>query len=629
MRVLDQSTTGPLAVIDRLLGNRTARLGYLAALTVLLTPRSKMFPQPGLDLGWTTGLATARSLGLRHGDQISFTFGPWGWLSVPTFTSRAGLAMALIFAAVAAGSYVAAMWLLLRRVFRPSTSAIVLLLGALPVAQWLATDELLLVTVLCMAYLNLRPETSGGWGIAVMSGLAASMLQVKFSTGLLATLALAVTVVGSLNRPRRAASAVVIYVAVTGAAWIVAERRTGGFLTWLDHSLEHASDYAGAMSLYPDRTTDLVLFGLVGIGTIALAVARQRTSDDPALTRIAAVVLAALSVFAGLRMGFVRHEVARVITAFHVVVLTWIASTTVSGPPRRLARMLAPIAISAVYLASPDIGVIRNIGDLANWPQRLALWIEPADIVASGGSAARSAEEARRTGRDSFALSDTMLAAIGDRGVQVDPWETTLPWTYGLRWAPIPAFQTYVAVGDELDVMNERAARSRTTEEPVLINTESTFAVDDRPAIWASPRYQLALTCDFAPERIEGPWELWGRRSTTACGEPVTIGTGTVAAGEQLTLPMEGDGLTTIRFTPTTSAVDRLFALAFKPRQPVLLTVGDRQLQNPHGLSGAPLLVSCPDRIESGRFDLLCPSPRTITFSHSGRYTLERIPFRP
>jgi hypothetical protein len=629
MQAFARPITDALRLVDKSLTSRGARAAFLVAVTVLLAPRPRTFPHPGIDPGWKAALVNARSLGLHHGEQIMFTYGPWGWISIDTFTSRAELVMSVAFGIAAAGSYATAMWLLLRRTLSPAISAIVLLFGALPVAQWLATDELMLVAVFCLAFLNLQPEGPGSWGIALMSGLAASMLQVKFSTGLFATLALPVTIVGLLNRVRRVMTATAVYITVTGVAWVIAERRAAGFFTWLDYSLDYVSHYAGGMSVYPDRPTDLLLFGLVGTATVAFAVRRPRSSDDSMLVHVAVLALAGLSVVTGLRMGFVRHEVGRVITAFHVVVPAWITVTAATGKPRRLARMLAPITLSVVYLASPDIGVVRTVGDLANWPQKLALWIEPTNIVLSRGSAAESAEKARTTGRDAFALSDRMLETIGDRGVHVDPWNTTLPWTFGLRWSPIPVFQTYAVLGHELDLLNQRAALSRTVDEPILINTDSRFAAENRPAIWTSPRYQLTLTCEFAPERIEGPWELWSRRPTTACGAPEVIGGGTVDEGDEIVLPADDGGLTMIRFTPSYSASDRLFALALKPRRPVTLTIADRPFRNPDGLSGAPLLVSCPDRVESKRFELLCPGPRSIGFSHSGSYTLERISFMP
>jgi hypothetical protein len=49
------------------------------------------FPEPGLDAGWLAGLAMAEERGLIFGQDILFTYGPWGWLDHTVMVTRSQL----------------------------------------------------------------------------------------------------------------------------------------------------------------------------------------------------------------------------------------------------------------------------------------------------------------------------------------------------------------------------------------------------------------------------------------------------------------------------------------------------------------------------------------------------------
>ena len=59
-------------------------------------------PAPGLDPGWMTALNLARTGGLRFGSDVTFTYGPWGWLDVPVTAEGAAIGVAVGFSMLSA-----------------------------------------------------------------------------------------------------------------------------------------------------------------------------------------------------------------------------------------------------------------------------------------------------------------------------------------------------------------------------------------------------------------------------------------------------------------------------------------------------------------------------------------------
>ncbi|HXV77949.1 MAG TPA: hypothetical protein VD788_16690, partial [Candidatus Polarisedimenticolaceae bacterium] len=60
----------------------------LAVVCGMTLPELAEPPATGLDPSWRVGLHLARERGLTVGDDLFFTYGPWGYLTVPLTMTR-------------------------------------------------------------------------------------------------------------------------------------------------------------------------------------------------------------------------------------------------------------------------------------------------------------------------------------------------------------------------------------------------------------------------------------------------------------------------------------------------------------------------------------------------------------
>jgi len=226
--------------------------------------------------------------------------------------------------------------------------------------------------------------------------------------------------------------------------------------------------------------------------------------------------------------------------------------------------------------------------------------------------------------RAQYALSPAILDAIGDRPVSVDPWEATLPWAYGMNWRPVPMFQNYSAYTEYLDALNAEALIDAPDDQVVLRSTGP--GLDGRNPLWETPRYMLALVCDYRATLADKTWQVLSH-ATDRCGAPTRVDTRTVEAGQAVTVPRAAAGdLLVARFVPDAlRGVDALAAIVFKPLKPLTITADGDQFRVPRGLSDGPLLMKLPVAAMWPEHFGGDTDYRRLVFSEPGRVMFEAV----
>jgi hypothetical protein len=378
-----------------------------------------------------------------------------------------------------------------------------------------------------------------------------------------------------------------------------------------------ATGYSEGLPKYSGHAYDVPLYLVVAAMLGVVCWRRLRSLQLGARATIATVVLGLVWLFFGLKLGFVRVEDPRIASAYAVLtpLALWAAPavTSLAWRAAGLAALVLLVVVPLHTLAVSPIGVL----------ERAAGWVHNLALIASSSTFADEAAHAASTARASYGLTPGQLGELRT-GTQVDPWETTAVWAYGLPWAPVPAFQTYVAYTASLDDLNADALRLRAAAQPVLIDVSRPQFLQDANELWTSPGYQFVLTCQYAPSSTSRRWEVW-RRTTTLCapsGEPVEHA---VTAGESVPLRPQPGELLTVQFAPSPGLLSRAESALLKPPAPLLVTLGPHTYRLPRPLAVNPLIVSCPPvAASSARYAAVCPGPGSISFSDPGVVTVSR-----
>lgn len=617
---------------------RFLRWFVLGVSVALVAARPFTFPGVGLDPSWKTGLLLARVNDIKWGTSLDYTYGPWGWLSVDTVIDRSLMALSIVFMIGVSALVVAVSWKLLRASFSERASLAIVLLVVVPVFSQVGIPDVFLAGIFGALLILVQRAQSGcseTWKtILPVTFVVALALQVKFSGGLFAVMGLVVVCALWWRTLKTVALVLGSFVAWFLLLWLISERSFSGLPDWVRRSIAIGGSYAEVQSVSIGQPLFLVLFAVFAIAIVVLLVRRLRVVPSTRTINVVSSALVAVMLYAGLKTGFIREGNARVFEAVSLLIPVWIwVAEPIRLSLRRFALLLLPVVLGIGILVGerPESGSLTG---LYNWPQQASVWVEDANLFTSNVLFNRKADAARDAAQSFYGLSSDMVDSLRQSPAQIDPFDTSLIWAYGLPWRPMPIFQTYMNFTPSLDQATTDALEARSSNDTILIDTSWVGNLDYRLSLWTSPKYQLALTCSWELIHRDGRWEQWAKSvKGDRCGTPVTISSESVSAQQVLPIPQAEDGsfvvATYARNSSIGDVVSSAFALLYKPLNIFTVRLGETVYRQPRTFSHSPLIVSCPPAsVETKRYEAVCPSPETIEFSESGTVTFERIPIR-
>ncbi|MET8464025.1 hypothetical protein [Micromonospora zamorensis] len=618
-KITSETATPIKARVETRCKELAARLPGIAAflwlgLTVLIAGvPSTLIPSPGFDPSWQAGIGFAVSDDLRFGKDIVFNYGPWGFLDWPQHVSRPQAALGFVFGMTA----VLALYWVIYLCVRPRWSAGIA--GAIAFAVTVASAPAgpggrLVYAGLLVALLTLHDRFTrriDTWRdtvpAVVLTAVGTLLLQVKFSEGvvLLALAGLvAVSVASVRNLIRGVGLSLATFVVTFLALWLGAGQRITDIVPWVRGSQEISSGYQEALAIEQGEfafgyLTAGVLALLVGFLALRMAV-RHRTVATAGIVVVSAVMLAF-----GFKHGFTRHDPAHEVSFFLAAGFLLVGFATWVGRP---AVVLA--AAGAAFLMAPS--------SLANYDPFLARnqWRTGTELLINNDFRLTSVEAGRARARDTYQLPESIVSELRGRPVHVDPMELTLPWTYSLDWRPVPVFQTFSAYTPYLDELNAEALIEAPDDQVVL--HEATVGIDSRNIRWDTPRYLLALACNYRVGTQADRWTVL-HHGQNRCSAPETTVPQPVTAGTPVPVPQVGTGeMLVARYRPEPSSMlASLVHLGLKDWSPIEVGADGQTFRLPEALSDGPLLVSLPAELAwHAPFDAF--HYRQLTFNRAG-----------
>jgi hypothetical protein len=596
-----------------------------AAIVALSWPYSLAAPI-GIDESWRAALHIIGPSGLHFGEDIAFTYGPLGSLSVPS----PFFGMSSVLAIVATGAvYLAAaatLLVLAGRLLPIWAAAAVVLVTARAVFPSLPPFEMLqaLIFVWCVEALladrlRVRPDTL----IVGAALVAAIALMGKTNVGLFASAMLLVTSI-TLSRPWWRGALIFAAAAIVAALaiWIVAGQPLGALPAFITGSIEIARGYSEAMVV--DTHVSLRWVYVAYIIAIAILgwIGWQVTRDRPRAARIALLALGAILAFAEWKTAFTRNYTFYAM-ATAIVALFPLASRLGTLPT---CREIAALAFAPLFVALLATASIEPV-DLVN----VRASLRGSALTAAAVLPWRQAEAVERTRaqlREELAIPDDLLAQLRGQSVHIDPWQTIVAFAYPeIRWSPLPVFQAYTAYTTELDELN--ADRLRSDQAPAVILRERVDGVDGEPLavdhrfVWfESPAATLETSCRYVAVAASDRWEVLDRTQFT-CGDPEPLGTVIAKAGEVVAVPKETrpDRFVIVRISGFPDGiVDKLRAAVFRADE-WYIDVGDRgHFRLVPGTANDGLLLAVPvDTAAGPRFAFGAPiSSLEVSAGRSG-----------
>lgn len=517
----------PRALATRLAGIARS-LPFLGVAVALFTwPSFPLTPSPGLDASWGAGLYMAAREGLVFGRDLVFTYGPLGFLSLPSFWYEGPGVAAFVFSGLL---HVTACTLVLWaacKVFDRFFAVIVAVIACSFLGPPLVVIALIASATVARGRTDERLERFFPALIASL-GAFAFLVKVNFGIEILAIGAIAV-LASNWGRWLRLAEFAAAFVASLIVFWMIAGQPLGALPDYISLSKEVVAGYSQTMELsYPGPASYVFL----AIGVIAglAAVAWVLNGELDRRRRALLTGLIALFGFFCFKEGFVRQDSGHIALFTSSIVSAWFVLGWKPRPGWQGVACLIGVLSIATYFQP---GTVDPLSRIDSARRQISTVIEP--------SSRRAALEA---GRESVlaaaAIDPAMVARLKGASIHIDPYETSVAWALGLDWKPLPVFQDYLAFTSTLDRQNADALRSTAGPELILRRLDPA-AIDGRLAAFNPPEANLETLCNYEPTMVRGEWILL-RKNADRCGRPRSMGTVSREPGKEVPVPQAPPG---------------------------------------------------------------------------------------
>ncbi len=521
----------PAALRQRVKRLDLALLGTAFALTLITWPISEFEPQLGLDPSWRTALQMATHDGLDFGRDITFTYGPLGFLREPQLAFPWLARMSFAYATLMQ----AALCLTLLWALRRNLGSLLL---AAPVAFFVAeaaVEEPVPVLVFAIAVALVQgylPPRLVSWVLAAIGVLVGIQLLGKLNVGII-VLALSAIALFATERPRGRPAAWFtggLLVTVVMAWWLTGQP-AAAIGDYLRSSIEIISGYTQAMTFeQPDGTWQF--YGAAILAAVGLTIVARGDSCRTRRPRLALTALWAVLAFTAFKSGFVRHDGGHA-SIYFASMLGGLAVLPLAHLQRATTGLV--LLIAALALLGARDGDPRDY--VAPTTQARAFF-EQAAVLVDPSTTNEHIVEARDRLIAGTNLDAESRAQLDGHSVHIEPYETNIAYAYRLRWRPLPVFQSYSAYTKHLDDRNAAAFASAHGPERVLRHAVS--AVDGRNTAWESPAAARAMLCHFRAVSTNAVWQVLAR-APDRCGAPRPIGESRSRFGASVPIPPAPD----------------------------------------------------------------------------------------
>lgn len=546
-------------------------------------------PSAGPDQSWMAGLYLALQQGKDFGSEIVFTYGPLGFLSWPgLWVSSLGILAFLFLAAIFIGfsvSLVAA----LERSTNLATAAVVAFLFFVTLPDLEQVPLLLAIGFCFFALRNDPPE----WGIALLAvaggSISAIECLIKLSGGPAIFVVCLLGMVGARAGRKHWAQFLACSIGGLVVLWLIAGQPVGSLFDYVTNGAQIVSGYNEAMAIGGAETWEAAALVCGAIGLVVFAALADFKDQRARWFAVAAVAVAAFSTY---KYGIVRFEAGHIALALSALLGIWLQLPwkKVHATPFLVATAALGIVFTHTYPTPLRLDVISNLNVLR----------EGTELVVRPGERKLKTDEGRAAMQATYNIDPSILAAMQEKSVSIEPWETGIAWAYELDWSPVPVFQNYVAYTSKLDELNAEALRDPKGPERILRQNPGNSlpwgarTIEGRLPAWDPPEQAIATVCNFTSAHVVPSWQVL-KRVPNRCGTPKPISGVKGAPGEEISVPQAGpDEIIVLKVRGAEiEGFERLKSLLWKPPvRSAVLNGGQVTYRLVPGTTGDGMIVS-------------------------------------
>ncbi len=462
-------------------------------------------PDGTLDISWEIGLHKAHILGIVHGRDVLFTYGPLGFLTIPYFISKntwlysAGYTLLVYILTL----FSFALYIRKTKANLINTALLALIFIVVFRAPFSGSDYGLATSLVIFSYLyTLGPERI--LFLCFIAFLYSILPFIKFSYAIMcAGTAIVFLFILLLNRRHKEAfifvSSSLAALAILSFLLIGSPKTTAEYIFG---SLQIASGYSDAMAKDGDYS-QLIFSAIAWLFYINLFAYRTFKKDYRSLIFLS---LSIGPLFVSFKHGFVRHDDSHVLSFYSILILVFVLHYLESYTKTKEIGY-AIIVFSLIILVQQVCLQVCVSFDSTGYNPRIATGIP---IIQKFKNLQLSYKLLRGLGtnqhmfnnmeklRQVYDIDPKIIKLFDNHKVDVFPWDIAFTEAYGFNWQPRPVFQSYSDYTCYLDLLNAKHFSSASAPEYILYDLrtiDGRYNIFDEPATFREllKRYEIIV----------------------------------------------------------------------------------------------------------------------------------------
>jgi hypothetical protein len=252
------------------------------------------------------------------------------------------------------------------------------------------------------------------------------------------------------------------------------------FPSYLLNSYEVSNGYSSAMTVSgPGKQ---VFLGFCIVALFIFLLLNSILNKKPGILYF--TLISAGFVFVSFKHGLVRQDSSHVYILFANALLVF-CSIYITNK-KQLTLLMQSLILTLLFVLGAFILEFSPRQLIPDIPGKLKMLGSAASLATDDAAGkARKLEDVKRQIRTARPLKGTTLQYIGNKSVDIMPYEISLPYAYNLNWTPRPVFQSYGVWTVKLDMLNSRYFESDNAPDILLYGlstTDKRFPLFDEPA---------------------------------------------------------------------------------------------------------------------------------------------------
>lgn len=533
-----------------------------------------IFVGPDLDASGLVAIQWISAHNLQVGTDIIYQFGPLGYLYVQTYVYPSLWIQALSYNFFIHFFYIFSIGLLLIKL-RTNWKDKILVFSLLLLLSNVITSVIRIhqqetLSVIVILYLIIAGKIGNKYVAPILSFLALLLAFESLMLYHLAFVSISIITIYSLisiakkefKKPLIFSGSFIFCLLIL---WVASEQDITNFPSYFINIFSFSSGYTYAQAI--DGPIIQTISGLVAISFLGILFIYSLTKKFKNV--IIFMLLNAILLFVEFKHGFVRHD-GHVLhfyftygTFFICTYLIFKYDIPQTAHNNKRLVLLAILIIGSVLLVV-SIGIVDSkltvpkISNILSYGEIFPLIFDKSYEV-------NKTSEHLAYLKSYHALDEYTIQHIGNKTMDVIPWDLMIPWLYDFNWSPSPmpwAFQVYSPQIDELNV--QHFLDEKEAPQEILYAYKS---IDNRYPLFDEPLTFATILKNYQYTHTSNDHVLLSRSPRQDIGEKEDLGTVVVDIGKPIKIPKYDKGYVFAQVDLEFSTLGKVLIAMYKPSQ--------------------------------------------------------------